>query len=111
MVQSLASRSNLDGIPKSNTALQLSGTVVHNKNAKEHPKNKVNERELPWLIANVWATSLRLKENLKQKVLDKQKSTKSVSTKIFPFIPKLDLYPSDVSYHNKTLSDTSDSKL
>ena len=47
MAQSLASRSNQDGIPKSNTALQLAGAVVHNKNAKGHSKDKVNERELP----------------------------------------------------------------
>ena len=47
MAQSLASRSNQDGIPKSSTALQLAGTVVHDKNTKERPKNKVNERVLP----------------------------------------------------------------
>ena len=59
IAQSLASRSNQDRISKSNTAPQLSRTVVNYKNAKEHLKN--NQRELPRLIANISATSLELK--------------------------------------------------
>ena len=61
IAQSLASRSNKDGISKSNTAPQLSRTVVNYKNVKEHPKNKVNQKELPQLIKNISATSLKLK--------------------------------------------------
>ena len=61
IAQSLASRCNQDRISKSNTATQLSRTVVNYKNAKEHLKNKVNQRELPLLIANISATSLELK--------------------------------------------------
>ena len=73
MTQSLPSRSNQDGISKSNTAPQLAGTVVHDKNTKEHPKNKVNQKELPQLITNILATSLKLKQNCKQKYLMNKK--------------------------------------
>ena len=38
--QSLASRSNQDGVHKSNTALQWTGEVVHDNNAQEQPKKK-----------------------------------------------------------------------
>ena len=60
MTQSLPSRSNQDGISKSNTAPQLAGTVVHDKNTKEHPKNKVNQKELLQLIKNISVTSLKI---------------------------------------------------
>ena len=62
MTQSLPARSNQNGISKSNTATQLAGSVVHDKNTKEHPKNKVNQKEL-----------IKLKQNPKQKVLDQKK--------------------------------------
>ena len=75
MTQSLASRSYQGGISKSNTAPQLAGTVVHDKNTKEHPKNKVNQKELPQLITNILATSLKLKQNFKQKYLMNKKKT------------------------------------
>ena len=43
----LVSRSNEDGISKSNTAPQLTGTIIIDMNSKEHPQNKVNQKELP----------------------------------------------------------------
>ena len=75
-MQSLASRSNYGGIPKSNTALQLAGIVVPDNNAKENPKNKVNQKDLPQLLTSTSAVSLKLKQNSKQRVLDKQKKRK-----------------------------------
>ena len=60
MTQSLPSRSNQDGISKSNNAPQLTGTVVHDKNTKEHLKNKVNQKELLQLIKNISVTSLKI---------------------------------------------------
>ena len=76
MTQSLQSRSNQDEISKSNTAPQSAGSaVVHDKNTKEHLKNKVNQKDLPQLITNISATSLKLK-NFVQKVLGKQKKNK-----------------------------------
>ena len=44
MTQSLPSRSNHDEISKSNTAPQLAGTVFHDKNTRECPKNNVNQK-------------------------------------------------------------------
>ena len=70
---------------------------MHNKNTKEHLKNKVNQKDLPQLITNISATSLKLK-NSAQKVLSKQKKTKSVKTEVIPFIPKQDLHPSVYVY-------------
>ena len=70
--RSLLSRSNQDGISKSNNDPQL-GTVVHDKNTKEHPK-KIIQKDLLQLITNISATSLKLKQNSKQSVLDKQKN-------------------------------------
>ena len=76
MTQSLQSRSNQDEISKSSTAPQSAGSaVVHDKNTKEHLKNKVNQKDLPQLITNISATSLKLK-NSAQKVLGKQKKNK-----------------------------------
>ena len=48
-VLSLVSRSNEDGISKSNTAPQLTETIIIDMNSKEHPQNKVNQKELPQL--------------------------------------------------------------
>ena len=45
MTQSLPSRSNQDVIFKSNTAIQLAGRVMYDKNTKGHPK-RVNQEEL-----------------------------------------------------------------
>ena len=44
MTQSLPSRSNQDGISKSNAAPQVPGTVLYDNNTKEHPQNKVNQK-------------------------------------------------------------------
>ena len=77
MTQSLPPRSNQDEFSKSSTALQSARTAVHDKNTKEHLKNKVNQKELPQLITNISAASLKLKYST-QKVLGKQKQkTKS----------------------------------
>ena len=85
--------------------------VVYDKNIKEHLKNKVNQRDLPQLITNISATSLKLK-NSAQKILGKQKKPKSVKTEVIPFIPKQDLHPSDIClYRNKAMSDISDAEL
>ena len=75
MTQCLPSGSNQDGISKPNTAPQLLGTVVHDRNTKEDPKNKVNQNELPQLITNILATSLKLKhlQSKKQKLKTKQR--------------------------------------
>ena len=52
--QSLPSRSNQDEFSKSNTAPKSAGSaVVHDKNTKEHLKNKVNQKDLPQLITNI----------------------------------------------------------
>ena len=110
MTQTLPSRSN----QISNTAPQSAETVVHDKNTKEHFKKKINQKDLPQLITNISATSLKLK-NSAQKVLGKQKKnkkTKSVKTAVIPFIPKKDLHPSDIClYRNKAMSDISDAEL
>ena len=45
MIQSVPSRSNQDGISKSNTGLQLAGTVMHDKNTEERSKNTVNQKK------------------------------------------------------------------
>ena len=47
---SLVSRSNQDGISKSNTAPQLTARItIIDRNSKEHPQNKVNQKELSQL--------------------------------------------------------------
>ena len=46
MMQSLPSRSKQDDLSKSNTAPQLAGTVVQDKNPKQYLKNKVNQKDL-----------------------------------------------------------------
>ena len=73
MTQILPTRSNQDEFSKSNTAPQSAGTVVHDKNTEEHLKNKVNQKDLPQLITNILATSLKLR-NSTQKVFFKQKN-------------------------------------
>ena len=78
MTQSLPSRSNQDEFSKLNTAPQSAETVVHDKNTKEHFKNKINQKDLPQLITNISATSLKLK-NSAQKVLGKQIKKQRVS--------------------------------
>ena len=79
MTPSLPSRSNQDEFSKSNTAPQSAGSAVgHDKNTKEHLKNKVNQKDLPQLITNIWATSLKLK-NSAQKVFGKQQKKQRVS--------------------------------
>ena len=45
----LVSRSNQDGTSKSNTAPQLTGIIIIDRSSKEHPQNKVNQKELPQL--------------------------------------------------------------
>ena len=55
MTQSLPSRINQDEFSKSNTAPQSAGTGVHDKNMirKENLNNKVNQKDLTQLIANI----------------------------------------------------------
>ena len=48
-VLSLISVSNQDEISKSNTAPQLTGTIIIDRNFNEHRQNKVNQKELPQL--------------------------------------------------------------
>ena len=47
-VLGLLSRRNQDGISKSNTAPQPTGIII-DRNSKEHPQNKVNQKEVPQL--------------------------------------------------------------
>ena len=72
MMKSLSSRSNQDEFFKLSTAPQSVGIVVHDKNTKEHLKNKFNQKDLPQLTTNISVTSLKLK-NSTQKLLGKQK--------------------------------------
>ena len=65
MIQSLPSRNNRDEFCKSTTAPQSAELVVHVKNTKEHPKNKVKQKDLSQLIINILATFLKLKKYLK----------------------------------------------
>ena len=53
MTQSLPSRINQDEFSKSNTAPKSAGTEVHDKNTKENLNNKVNQKDLTQLIANI----------------------------------------------------------
>ena len=49
-VLSLVSRSDQDGISKSNTPPQLTaGITILDRNSKKHPQNKVNQKDLPEL--------------------------------------------------------------
>ena len=45
MTHRLLSKINQNGFSKSSTTPQLAGTVVYYKNAKEHLKNKVNQKK------------------------------------------------------------------
>ena len=87
MTQSLPSRSNQNGISKSNTPPELAGIIVHGKSTKGHSKNKVNKKELPQLIKTISATSLKLQQNSKQKVLEKQKKQRVSRQKSFHLFP------------------------
>ena len=81
------------------------------KNTKKNLKNKVNQKDLPQFLTNVSVTSLKLKKSA-QKVLGKQRKTKSVEAEVIPFITKQDLHPSDIClYRNKAMSDKSDAEL
>ena len=60
---------------------------MHDNNTKKHPKNKDNQKELPQLITNISATSLKLKQNSKQRVLDKQKKQRVSRQKPFHLFP------------------------
>ena len=61
MVHNIASKINQDGISKSKTAPLLAETMVTHRNAKEHPKNKINQKWPSQLNTNISATSLKLK--------------------------------------------------
>ena len=74
MILSLVSRTNQDGIFKSDTAPQLAETIVTDRNSKEYPKKKVNKKELPRLNIYILVPSLKLKQNFEQKVLENQKT-------------------------------------
>ena len=45
MIQSVPSKSNQDGISRSNPGLQLAATVMHDKNTEERSKNTVNQKK------------------------------------------------------------------
>ena len=48
-VLGLVSRRNQEGISESNTAPQLTGIIIIDRNSKKHPRKKVNQKELPQL--------------------------------------------------------------
>ena len=43
------SKNNQNGISKSNTAPQIKRIMIIDRNSKEHPQNKYNQKELPQL--------------------------------------------------------------
>ena len=45
----VVSNGNQDGISKSNTAPQLAGIIITNRNSREHKQIKVNQKEMPHL--------------------------------------------------------------
>ena len=47
MVLGLVTRNNHDGTSKTNTACQPRETIVSDRNFKDLPQNKVNQKELP----------------------------------------------------------------
>ena len=73
-VLNLVSRSNKDGISKLNTAPQLTGKIIIiDMNFKKHPKNKVNQKELPqW--KKYFSSLIYTETNSEQKVLENQKT-------------------------------------
>ena len=90
MALSLVSSNDQDGILKSNTAPLLA--VVTDKNLKEHPQNKNNEKEMLQWNRSISALSLKLKQNSELKYV-KTKKAKSVNTEVIQFIPEQDLHP------------------
>ena len=86
MTQILPSRSKQDEVSKSNTASQSAGTVVHDMNTKEHLKNKSDQKDLPHLITDISATSLKLK-NSAHEVLGKPKKQRVSRHKSFHLFP------------------------
>ena len=112
MTQILPTRSNQDEFSKSNTAPQSAGTEVHDKNTevKENLKTKVNQKDLPQLITNISATSLKLK-NSAQKVLRKQRETKSVKTSHSIYSQARPHLSDRCLCRNKAMSDISDAEL
>ena len=73
-VLNLVSRSNKDGISKLNTAPQITGIIIIiDMNFKKHPKNKVNQKELPqW--KKYFSSLIYTETNSEQKVLENQKT-------------------------------------
>ena len=63
MVLSLVSRSNQNGISESNTAPQSAETIVTDRHSKEHPQDKVNQKELSHLNRNFSVPSNKLKQD------------------------------------------------
>ena len=59
---------------------------MHDKNTKEHLKNKSNQNDLPQLIRNISATSLKLK-NYAQNLLGKQTKKRGSRQKSFHLFP------------------------
>ena len=45
----IVSNGSQDGISKLNTAPQLAGIIITNRNSREHPQIKVNQKEMPQL--------------------------------------------------------------
>ena len=89
MTQILPTRSNQDEFSKSNTAPQSAGTEVHDKNTevKENLKTKVNQKDLPQLITNISATSLKLKTLCKKYLVNKKKQQRVSRQKSFHLFP------------------------
>ena len=76
----MVSRSNQDGISKSNTAPQLTRIIRIDRNFKGHPQNKVNQKKLPQL-KEFFSSFIWTKTNSERKVLENQK-TKCVKTEV-----------------------------
>ena len=81
MVPSFVSRNNQDGISRLNTAPQSAETMVTDRNSKQHPPNKVNQKELPQLNRNITVPSFKLEQSSEQKVRENQKA-KSVNAEV-----------------------------
>ena len=66
---------------------------MHDKNTKEHLKNKVNQKDLPQLITNISALHFHSNwRTLREKYLANKK-TKGVKTEGISFITKQGLHP------------------
>ena len=66
MLFGLVTRSNHEGISKTNTVPQPAESKVTDRNPKGHPQNKVNQKELPQLKRNISVPSLKLRQNSEQ---------------------------------------------